>query len=429
MMKRTLPALLLFSTLPALAAEPAASPWKNIPLGDAATLSFDGSLRERYEWTDQRDLNGGRDDTFMQRLLVGARLDYGDYFGAYVQVGSSLAAPRDRGRKPTDEDHAYLGQGYVDMKLPTAYGLGTLRVGRQEIALGSLHLLGTRDGPNVRRSFDAIRASWVKDKNRLDAFIGHPVTLKTGSFDDDTDNSQKVWGLYGTTPLTPLASSLDLYTFGFEDNDAHYAQLSGQERRYTVGARIFGAARGFDWDNEAAWQFGSAEQRDIRAWSASAHAGYTVSDWRWQPRFGGKIGIASGDKNGHDGQLNTFNAMYPKLPYLTENGLVAPANLIAIHPSVTITPWQTLAIDFSWDALWRQRREDAFYLGPMRPVKGSEQGSRFIGNQYQVETTWTPRSDLQFKVAYVYFDVGHSLQHHAGLKDMNFVLAQGTYSF
>ncbi|MBL3410668.1 hypothetical protein ELP22_29615, partial [Klebsiella pneumoniae] len=86
--------------------------------------------------------------------------------------------------------------GYVDLKLPTAYGLGTLRVGRQEIALGSLHLMGTRDGPNVRRSFDAIRASWAKHKNRLDAFIGHPVTLKTGSFDDDTDNSQKVWGLY-----------------------------------------------------------------------------------------------------------------------------------------------------------------------------------------------------------------------------------------
>ncbi|QVV82538.1 alginate export family protein, partial [Serratia marcescens] len=151
MMKRTLPALLLFSSLPALAAEPAASPWKNIPLGDAATLSFDGSLRERYEWTDQRDLSGGRDDTFMQRLLIGARLDYGDDFGAYVQLGSSLATPRDRGRKPTDEDHAYLGQGYVDLKLPTAYGLGTLRVGRQEIALGSLHLMGTRDGPNVRR--------------------------------------------------------------------------------------------------------------------------------------------------------------------------------------------------------------------------------------------------------------------------------------
>ena len=147
-------------------------------MGDAATLSFDGSLRERYEWTDQRDLSGGRDDTFMQRLLVGARLDYGDYFGAYVQVGSSLATPRDRGRKPTDEDHAYLGQGYVDLKLPTAYGLGTLRVGRQEIALGSLHLMGTRDGPNVRRSFDAVRASWAKDKTASTPLSAIPSPLK-----------------------------------------------------------------------------------------------------------------------------------------------------------------------------------------------------------------------------------------------------------
>lgn len=177
MMKHTLPALLLFST-PRPGGGARRVPLENIPLGDAATLSFDGSLRERYEWTDQRDLSGGRDDTFMQRLLVGARLDYGDYFGAYVQVGSSLATPRDRGRKPTDEDHAYLGQGYVDLKLPTAYGLGTLRVGRQEIALGSLHLMGTRDGPNVRRSFDAVRASWAKDKTASTPLSAIPSPLK-----------------------------------------------------------------------------------------------------------------------------------------------------------------------------------------------------------------------------------------------------------
>ena len=282
-------------------------------MGDAATLSFDGSLRERYEWTDQRDLSGGRDDTFMQRLLVGARLDYGDYFGAYVQVGSSLATPRDRGRKPTDEDHAYLGQGYVDLKLPTAYGLGTLRVGRQEIALGSLHLMGTRDGPNVRRSFDAVRASWAKDKTASTPLSAIPSPLKP-AVSTTIPTTAKGVGLYGTTPLAALASSLDLYTFGFEDSDAHYAQLSGQERRYTVGARIFGAAQGFDWDNEAAWQFGSAEQRDIRAWSASAHAGYTVSDWRWQPRFGGKIGIASGDKTVAMGSSIPLTPCTPSCP-------------------------------------------------------------------------------------------------------------------
>lgn len=410
--------------------------WKQIALTDNATLSFDGSLRERYEWSDQRDLaahGGGRDSTFMQRFLLGSKLDYGHYLSTYVQLGSSIATPRDQGRKPTDDDHAYVGQGYIDLKLPTDAGLGTLRVGRQEIPLGSLHLMGTRDGANVRRSFDAVRASWATPKNRVDAFIGHPVNIKKGSFDDDTDNSQKIWGLYATTPVAPLASSIDLYTFGFENNDSTYTQGSGSERRYTVGSRIFGGASGFDWDNEAAYQFGefspNGASRTIRAWSASAHAGYTASTWMWRPRFGGKMGIASGDKNPRDGELNTFNAMYPKLPYLTENGLVAPANLIDIHPSVTLTPTDTLSVDLSWDAMWRQQKQDGFYLGPMKPVKNSTQGSRFIGNQYQIATQWTPEKWLQFKFAYAYFDVSHSLEKHADLKDMNFIMTSATLSF
>lgn len=155
--------------------------WKQIALTDNTVLSFDGSLRERYEWSDQRDLaahGGGRDSTFMQRFLLGSKLDYGRYLSTYVQLGSSIATPRDQGRKPTDDDHAYVGQGYIDLKLPIDAGLGTLRVGRQEIPLGSLHLMGTRDGANVRRSFDAVRASWATPKNRVDAFIGHPVNIK-----------------------------------------------------------------------------------------------------------------------------------------------------------------------------------------------------------------------------------------------------------
>jgi hypothetical protein len=415
-------------TLPVTAAEP----WQNIALGSSTSLTFDGSLRERYEWTDQRDLaanGGGRDDTLMQRLLLGTRFTAGDYFSSYVQFGSSIATPRQLGRKPTDDDHAYLGQGYVDFRLPTQYGNGQLRIGRQEIPLGSLHLMGTRDGPNVRRSFDAVRASWQWQKYRLDAFMGKPIELSKHSFDDKTDNSQKIWGLYGTIPPLFLNSSLDVYTFGFQNNDSAYSQGRGSERRYTLGSRLYGAANGFDWDNEAAWQWGEFNGAEIRAWSASTHAGYTFSDTLWTPRIGGKAGLASGDKNTHDGRLNTFNAMYPKLPYLTENGLVAPANLMDIHPEITIKPIEEVTLDFSFDAMWRQQRQDGFYLGPMKPVRGSEKGSRFIGNQYQVEATWTPKSWLQFKAAWAYFDVSSSLQNNSGLKDMNFVLTQATLSF
>ena len=65
----------------------------------------------------------------------------------------------------------------------------------------------------------------------------------------------------------------------------------------------------------------------------------------------------------------------------------------------------------------------------MKPVKNSTQGSRFIGNQYQIATQWTPEKWLQFKFAYAYFDVSHSLEKHADLKDMNFIMTSATLSF
>ena len=421
---------LSFSCSATLPASPQA--WKNITAGENTTLSFDGSLRERYEWTDHRDLglNGkGREDILMQRLLLGARLNTSNYFCAYLQLGSSLSTHRSQGRKPTDEDHAYIGQGYMDLQLPTDYGKSLLRVGRQEIPLGSLHLLGTRDGANVRRSFDAIHSAWLWNQSRVDAFIAHPVEIRTGKFNDKTDNTQKIWGLYSTLSSQMVSSSLDFYYLGFESNESHYTQDTGEERRYTLGARQFGSNNNFDWDNELTWQFGHFQQYDIRAWAASMHSGYTVDTWSMKPRFGIKLGTASGDRNSHDRQLNTFNAMYPKLPYLTENGAVAPANLIDVHPSITLLPWQTISVELSWDAMWRQHSADGFYLGPMRPVPGSENGNRFLGNQYQIETIWTPETWLQLKAAYVYFDVSNSLEKHADLQNMNFLLTQVTFNF
>lgn len=56
MMKHILPVVLMLSSLSAHATEQSPVPWENIPLGTDTFLTFNGSLRERYEWTDQRDL-------------------------------------------------------------------------------------------------------------------------------------------------------------------------------------------------------------------------------------------------------------------------------------------------------------------------------------------------------------------------------------
>lgn len=426
--------LALSSANTAISATPTSDtpPWKDMSLGsDDIKLSIDGAFRERYEWADHRDLglSGGRDSAFMERFLLGARLDASPWFSSYVQTGSSFASTRPDGNKPTDRNDAYLNQAYIDLKWPVdSSSAGLIRIGRQEIPLGSLHLMGTRDGPNIRRAFDAVRSSWQWQDYKIDVFAARPITLQKSAFLNRTNHSEKVWGIYGTTTDPAYWTGIDLYTFGFEKEDATYLEGTGRERRYTVGMRLFGNQSGFDWDNEAAWQFGEFKNDDIRAWSASAHAGYTFSTLAWDPRIGIKTGVASGDKHKGDGKLNTFNAMYPKLPYLTENGIVAPANLIDISPSLQFTPVKSVLVDLSWHSMWRQEKNDAFWVAPGRPVKNTEGGGRYIGHQTQIEATWTPIDSLQLKAAWAFFDVSDHLEQ-AGLHDMNFVMTSATFTF
>src|SRR5438132_13706762 len=86
----------------------------------------------------------------------------------------------------------------------------TLRAGRQELAYGSSRLISAREAPNVRLSFDGVKAILKVSGWRVDAFVVKPVRTKTGVFDYDPDVNEKFWGLYAVTPGSSLLVA-DLY--------------------------------------------------------------------------------------------------------------------------------------------------------------------------------------------------------------------------
>ncbi|MGH8727269.1 MAG: alginate export family protein [Burkholderiales bacterium] len=69
---------------------------------------------------------------------------------------------------------------------------------------------------------------------------------------------------------------------------------------------------------ELVGQFGDFGDADIRAWTVASAFGFTFGDLPLKPRLGLHADIASGDDDPNDGTLRTFNAMLPKLNYLTE---------------------------------------------------------------------------------------------------------------
>jgi hypothetical protein len=401
---------------------------KYIPIGsDGTYVSLGGELRERFEWYGNAGFGIGqpagasRDNNYLlQRLLLHADLHVNDNVRVFVQVGHLAAFGESQGSLgPTQDDRGELTQAFLDLSAPVGDGDRlTLRAGRQEMAFGSGRLVSEREGPNLRRDFDGGRAILsLSDGYRVDAFVTRPVRPEPGAFNDSSNLGEAFWGLYGTgkLPLLPGLSA-DLYYLGYNRANATFALGTGFEQRHTIGTRLFGKAAGWDWDFEAAGQFGRLGGDTIRAWTFASDTGYTFSSVAWQPRLGLKADIASGGGNTPNHTLGTFNALYPKVPYFTEAGLIAPANLIDFYPVVQVAPLKAVTLEVGWDVLWRQRTSDAIYRpGAFGPIKGTAgHGNAYIGNQVQIAAHWAASENIDLRAWYVHFTAGSAVTQAGG---------------
>lgn len=398
---------------------------KCLRLSPSTTLSLGGEARWRAEWADNPGFGFdglGDDDVLMQRLLLHGDLRMGDSARVFVQAGDWQATGRAFGAPPTDENRLDLAQGFIDLSMNVAESRATLRAGRQEITFGSGRLASTREGPNIRRSFDGALVELARDGWRLDAFATRPVALEPGSFDDSADRSGAFYGLYASAIPLP-AGQVDLYWLGYEEADARFAQGRANERRQSLGARFFGDRGRLDWDVEIVWQFGDFGEADIRAWTIASDLGVSFPGAPWSPRLGLKADVASGDDNPSDGTLRTFNALYPKFPYFSEANIVAPANIMDVQPGVTVSPSDRLTLTASYNALWKHERADAFYVPPLVPIPGTAGGDRWIGWQVSLGAAWEPVEGLSVGVSYVRFEPSDT-HAEAGAARGEFVLSQ-----
>ncbi len=425
-------------------------PIKYIPLGSPDTyLTLGGELRERLDHFRNPvfGLSHHRAslDDVLQRVLLNADVHAGPHFRAFVQLGNHVAAGKGDLTGPTDVDRLDLQQGFVDLMAPVAGGSFTLRAGRQEMSFGSQRLISVREPPNVRRSFDGVRATYEAGGARVDAFLTKPVKDKEGLFDDEPDPAQNFWGVYSTSPVGPVAGlHADFYYLGFEHRHAFFAEGSGHEIRQTLGTRLWGRAGRWDYDTEFTGQGGHFDRQDIRAWAISSDTGYTAAGLPLTPRFGLKANIASGNHNPASGTLGTFNPLFPKLGYFTEAELVIESNLIDVYPSLAIHPAPGLTVSVGGDVLWRESVHDGFYEAPFVPlIRGpgaSGQASvvpltptaghtgRYIGTEAQLFLDWQANRHIDVVAAYVHFAAGPTLTA-AGGKSVDFAGTRVAYQF
>ena len=427
-------------------------PLKYIPLGDdpQTYLSLGGSARYRYELFNNYNFGAGpQDDTgfHLTRLMAHADLHLGPMLRGFLQLKSSMEDGRAGGARPIDADEFDIQQAFVDLKLPLPFGAdkasATLRGGRQDLLFGAQRLVGPLDWSNTRRTFEGARGTLSLSKTHsLDLFWVRPVLIDKEE-PNVGDEKTSFAGVYDTIGLPTLLGKdagvkLDLYGFVLNRSDAtFFAEGTADEDRYTVGARLFGAPKPFDFDVEGAYQFGKYGGGDIAAWMVAAEAGYNLPAAPMTPRLFLGYDIASGDDDPGDGDLGTFNQLFPTVHvFLGYIDTIGRQNIIDLHPGFELTPLtntkyaRKVTLRAEHHLFWRQSDVDAVYNDPGNVVRpGNTSNETYVGAETDLLLNWQIDRHWSGYVGYSHFFPGDFIQDTGPSGDIDFFYAALQFMF
>lgn len=139
------------------------------------TIKTGGYFRWSEEWFNHPNFGQGVNQSqgyFLQRYLAHVDIqDKENNIRWYFQLKYSEIADKYGSLSPLDQDDGDFHQVFFENE--------HARIGRQEVILGSALLIGVREGPNSRLSFDGAKI-FSKSDQQWEFFAGHPVDISRG---------------------------------------------------------------------------------------------------------------------------------------------------------------------------------------------------------------------------------------------------------
>jgi len=350
-----------------------------------------------------------------QRTRLSVKADFTDEVTAFIELDSYSEWGTDfRSNYITGAD----GPGGADVNIYQAYVeanemWGTplrLRIGRQEMSLGSEWLVGVNNASSFfwGLSFDAVRADYITDEFTVTAW----ASKLAETFDEFTQGDVDFYGVYGSY-------------LGLEDIviDAYWMYVRDQESLtafdvniHTIGLRGAGTFNAFDFEAEVAYQFGEAEDEgiislldttfDYGAFAANLEAGYTF-DMTVAPRI--FIGYAYfGGPEDEDDLFPLFdsdeddlgfNRLFSNWEYTEFFANTDESNLHIIRGGVNASP--TESIDVSLVAAYFMSAEDRS-VNRILPWRDFEAESD-IGLEVGLYADYAYTEDLIFRAGFAHF--------------------------
>ena len=429
-----------------------------------------------FSWSDD-----GHALSFVeQRTRLNVKADFTDAVSAFIELdsydiwGEELRSDYITGmdRRAVSGNDVEVYQAYIEANdmfdLPLS-----MRIGRQELMLGSGWLVGTNDTSALFRglSFDGIVATYATDMVSVSGVWSKLAELGPGEEDGDID----LYGLYASY-LGIEDITLDAYWMLARDarelRDTPYSLIGNWIEEilgvddydvtnlHTIGLRGAGNYGALDFEAEVAYQFGDADQygvlmsavpkispygqddEDFDAFGCNIEVGYTF-DIDYAPRVFLGFAYLDGEDNrditfwewlaaqacpfwqGPDASLS-FNRLYSNWEYsaFLDNANADLTNVwigrggVSAMPMEDVTILLTLAYFESleqYDVTW----PNFFFLGrrwtPLAPFSFiTEENDEALGWELGLAVTYDYSEDLSFELGWSHLFVGD------GLEDGNF---------
>jgi len=420
--------------------EPGGHDWdgvKHVKLSDDGSLwaSFGAEFRVRGEAWENFGFSEANDDAFLLgRALIHGDFHFGEHVRAFVTGKSAMATDRDLpgGRRTLDVDELDLQNAFVDVVFPLGEGGGvTARVGRQELLFGKQRLVSPLPWTNTMRTWDAARLIFEFDNWRIDAFYSRYAAVQKYEF-NDWQLGPDFWGAYANGKLGEDKSiDLDVYFLGLNTRSSAFNGSTGEEDRYTVGARVGGkfGGSGFGYDAEAAYQFGEVGSADISASMFAAKIDYAFADADWKPTLYAGFDYASGDDTPGDGDVGTFNQLFPLgHAYFGFMDLIGRQNIVDLSSGLTFKPRARVTVNADAHFFWRADDSDAVYNaggGVLRAGGASEE----VGQELDLTVVYAVDANLTLQGGYSHFFAGDFLSETGASEDVDWLYFQTVYKF
>lgn len=425
-------------------------------------LSIGGDVKPRHEFFNGENWGASRPSDpngyVLQRYMLHLDFHLGHRWRTFVEVKSGVENNRRSAPRPIDENYFDLHQAFVEVGLgravkfrPTALGANatgegaadakvaaetevpvlSLRAGRQELSFGASRLVSTREGTNVRLSFDALRATFRRGRARVDGFVAKPVEIDRAAFDEPHPD-QTLWGVYAVRPVgfLPGDGKADVYYFGFDSKRARFDQGVGREIRHTVGTRLWGRRGDWEYNHEFILQAGKFGRGKILAGAVSYNIAYNLLKLPLRPRLSINGDVVSGDRRSSQSNLNTFNPLFPKNGYYGDLNLLTPANLIDVIPAIQFALTERLSVSLRSYFFWRQSPGDGVYSpgGALTKPSGLSQ-ARFVGMQPLVELQYEADRHTTVTATYANFAPGRFIKETPPGENVSYFTAYLKFRF